>query len=532
MNISEPEKYSHSRQTLLVYLYYRVALSGVMFAMFLTGLAPNILGSQSEEIYYYTSLLYFVAAFASPFGFPAESLRYSKKRINFLLAVDVCAQLVLIHASAGMESGLGYLLIITTAMINIFVRGQIAYSYAAVISIVLIVDNLYLHQNSQTFVRIMFSAGTLGTLLFATTIALQYFTEKIRRTTEEAAAQSRHIRNLQEIAQNIVTRMQTGVIVVDNDLKIELMNASAKQMLDIPLSAQVYGDYLANYRELAPVLKHWEEIIKKNEATIIKTRPGFEIRINVAHLETGGIQKNIFYLDDYASIKQYAQQLKLASLGRLAARIAHEIRNPLGAISHASELLQESESLEDTDKRMTEIIKGNCGRVNEIIENTLSLSRRREPQLELINLAEWLPNYLAEAQEKQKKHIQLEIKAENLLTRFDAIHLQQVLSNLIDNGLRYSEEKQGKPWLKIEVDFQATDTKPYIEIVDCGDGIPIDRVTEIYEPFYTTSEKGTGLGLYICKELVEINHATLHYKRIDNELSCFRIDFAHHQRMR
>lgn len=532
MTTSRQDETNHSHQTLLVYLYYRIALSGVLLLMFVVDIAPNTLGAKSDALYFCVSIAYFVFAFLSPFIFPAKSLRHSIRRINFLLTIDVLAQLALIHASNGMDSGLGYLLIITTAMINIFARGQLAYTYAALMSIALILDNLYLHQYSNELPRVMFSCGTLGVLIFSTTIALQYLIEKIRKTTAEAERQYRHARNLQEIAQNIVTRMQTGVIVVDNELRIELMNTSAKQMLDIPIDSLVYGDYLANYRELAPVLKRWDEIIQSKQATVLRVRAGFEIRVNVAHLETGDIPKNIFYLEDYSSIKQYAQQLKLASLGRLAARIAHEIRNPLGALSHASQLLAESHAIEATDKRMTEIIQSNCGRVNEIVENTLALSRRKEPQLELIDLAEWLPRYIDEAHYQQKDNIHLNIENASLLTRFDPTHLQQILANLIDNGLRYSGEINTVPWLELKVAMQSSDAKPYLEVKDNGKGIPQEKVPEIFEPFYTTSEKGSGLGLFISRELAEINHATLHYKRSADGLSCFRIDFSHHQRMR
>ena len=532
MNVSTHEELQHNQQTLLVYMYYRVALSGVLLAMFLASITPNILGAKSSQLYYFACLSYFATSFVSPFIFPVSSLKNSRKRINLLLSIDVGAQLVLIHACDGVVSGLGYLLIITTAMINIFVRGQLAYTYTAFMSIVLIADNIYLHYGSEKTNQVLFTSGTLGVLLFATTISLQYFTEKIRRATADAAKQSRYIKNLQEIAQNIVTRMQTGVIVVDSELKIEMMNSSAKQMLDIPPKSQVYGEYLANYRELAPVLKSWEGILQKNEATILKVRPGFDIRVNVAHLETDGLPKNIFYLEDYASIKQYAQQLKLASLGRLAARIAHEIRNPLGALSHASQLLAESEALDKTEKRMTEIIQSNCSRVNQIIENTLALSRRKEPNLEQVDLAVWLPKFIRDSQFQLKESIQLEIQNDKLLTRFDLTHLQQILSNLIDNGLRHSTDKNEQAWVKIIAGNQAHDDRPFIEIQDNGPGISQDKLADIYEPFYTTSEKGSGLGLYISKELTEINHATLHYTRGADELTCFRLNFSHYQRTR
>ncbi len=522
----------HSLQTLQVYFYYRLALSGLLMVMFFTGVADNVIGSESAMLYLYTCVLYVCFAISAFFVFPPRSLRYSQKRVSALLAIDILALLVMVHASGGIQSGIGYLFIITAAMVSIFARGQIAYAYAAFISIAVLADSVYLFHGTSELTRNIFSSGTLGLLVFATCTALQYLTSRIESSVEEAEQQARHIRDLQEMAENIVTRMQTGIIVIDHEMRIELMNASAKQMLDLPADTKIFGNYLAELRELAPLLRDWEAIQRAKESKILKIRPGTEIRINVAPLDTAGAPKNIFYLEDYSAIKQHAQQLKLASLGRLAASIAHEIRNPLGALSHAAQLLNESDSIDVADQRLTEIILNNCGRVNEIIENTLTLSRRREPKPELIDLALWLPQFIQEAQSHHRESITLTIKSQELRTKFDPTHLAQILANLIENGLRFSLKDTGEEDVEIEAGMMASDEKAYIEVKDTGNGVPNERLHEIFEPFYTTDEKGSGLGLYICRELAETNHASLHYKRSDDRRTCFRIDFPHHQRMR
>lgn len=522
----------HNPQTLQVYLYYRLALSGLLVVMFYSGIASSILGTSHPKIYLYCSLAYFTFSLASFFVFPPKSLLNSQKRIAILLFIDIAVLLILIHLSGGISSGLGYLLIVSAAMTSFFIQGQLVFAFSAFIALAIIANTFYLFRDSEDFIKNIFASGVLGTLVFSTTTALFFLTSNIRKKSAEAEEQARYISNLHEIAQNIVTRMQTGVIVVNSSLKIELMNASAKQMLEIPDNIRMYGEGLSELRELAPLLKSWETILQEKKSSVMKLRRGTEVQVSVARLETGNITKNIFYLDDYLTIKQQAQQLKLASLGRLAASIAHEIRNPLGALSHAAQLMSESEDINNSDKRMIEIILNNSRRVNEIVENTLSLSRRQEPLLQRLDLAEWLPQFLTDSQAQHKKAIVLDTEDDSLLTRFDPTHLSQILNNLIENGLRYSEKATGIPEVTILAKHIDDDEKTFIEIIDNGVGISYEDVTRIFEPFFTTDINGSGLGLYISKELAEINRASLHYRRTADGKSCFRLNLPHYQRTR
>ena len=522
----------HSYQTLQVYHYYRFTLSGLLLASFYAGISENVLGAKSNDLFFYGSWAYFLFTCASFFVFPAHILKSSTTRITLLLISDVAFVLMLVHASGGVQSGLSYLLIVATAMSSFFLRGQRIYAFAAIVCIAILGDTIVLHHREPSFYRILFSAGVLGLLVFMAAASLAYFITKLQLKSEEADDQLRRIKNLQEIAQNIVTRMQTGVIVVNGELQIELINEAAKQMLDVPSRRTLYGRYLADLRELLPLLKSWEETLGSARATVIKLRPGVEIRANVAELDTGDTQKYIFYLEDYLAITQHAQQLKLASLGRLAASIAHEIRNPLGAIAHAAQLLAESEKLTKADARLSDIIVSNSRRVNEIVENTLALSRRREPRPQLLELATWLPEFIEHSQTQYSDQIELRLKSKALRVRFDPAHLSQILSNLIENAVRFSRKSASKPEVIVEAGLIESDERVYIEVRDNGEGINPDDLAHIYEPFFTRDERGSGLGLYISRELAEINHASMHYYRSAEHMSCFRLNLSHYQRMR
>jgi two-component system sensor histidine kinase PilS (NtrC family) len=227
-------------------------------------------------------------------------------------------------------------------------------------------------------------------------------------------------------------------------------------------------------------------------------------------------------LEDIALYNQRVQQGKLASLGRLTASIAHEIRNPLGAISHAGQLVAESENLSGADRRLTDIIQTQCSRINVIIEDILSLSKRHDSKREQIELTDWMEQFLKNFKSAHQNHentFRLTHEETPLQAFIDPNHLRQILNNLCENALKY-----GKPELgHILVRTYSHQDLPCIEIIDNGSGISHKNLKNLFEPFFTTSTNGTGLGLYISKELAELNQAKLSYYLTDNNRSCFRL---------
>ena len=250
-------------------------------------------------------------------------------------------------------------------------------------------------------------------------------------------------------------------------------------------------------------------------------------------LQRGEQRDTLIFLDDISQIAQQAQQLKLASLGRLTAGIAHEIRNPLGAISHAAQLLQESDELTGPDQRLAQIIQDQSRRMNLVIENVLQLSRRRQAEPQLLDLKYWLHRFASEFRNASGpgQTLHIETNSGTIQTRMDPHQLTQVLTNLVQNGLRYSSQKNkvGQVWLKLFRDPESD--LPVLEVMDDGAGVPAEQVQHIFEPFYTTENKGTGLGLYISRELCESNQARLDYRPRETGGSCFRITFAHPRKL-
>lgn len=537
---------------LRVYTYYRTLLGSVLLLMFQGQFAAKALGTDNPELFFYTSLIYTGINFVTLVMMWRLSYAPSQRKLFSSLFIDIIAIALLMHASGGAVSGLGYLLLVAIAAGGMMLRERIAILLAAITTIIVVSEGLYRFFLITADNKLMFASGSLGALAFVTTLVFQYLTKKIRVSTEEAQAQAKHAAHLQKLAQLIVERMRTGIVVLNQEQEIELFNQSAINMLGLNGRTQ-QKIALADIAPLKEKLASWQEQRKDHSPLLkLQTTTNTELKVNFAHLEQNNSNETLIFLEDVRALHQQAQQLKLASLGRLTASIAHEIRNPLGAISHASQLLGESTNLAADDQRLLDIINNHSKRVNQIIENILQLSRRRAANPERICLNEWLTAFIADYKTSKSDGHQIHIsllqktlgdspitdeqntaKKRNTNTKldieakFDVSQLQQVLTNLFDNGIRYSKSNTGKASLLIEIGIDAHQQQPYIRIIDYGVGIPEQNTKHLFEPFFTTESTGSGLGLFICKELCEANQANIAYMRTSAGESCFHLQLAH-----
>lgn len=532
---------------LRVYTYYRTLLGSLLLMMFQIQFAPKILGNDNPTLFFYTSLAYTAINFMTLIVMWRLKYSPSQRKLFGSLLIDVVAISLLMHASGGAVSGLGYLLLIAIAAGGIMLRERISFFLAAITTIVVIGEGTFRFLIITQDNKSLFASGTLSALAFLTALLFQYLTKKIRLSYAEAETQAAQAAHLQKLAQLIVERMRTGIVVLNKNLDIELCNQAALKLLGVS------GDTNEKLR-----LEHFPELYKKHQSwqrnsndhspyLKINGETTTEAKANFAYLEQGSANEVLIFLEDVRSINQQAQQLKLASLGRLTASIAHEIRNPLGAISHASQLLEESEALPASDHRLLDIINNHSKRVNQIIENILQLSRRRAAKPAQINLQQWIPSFIADYKSSKSNGYELKILVReknigesqgefnfddssnitSLDAKFDTSQLQQVLTNLCDNGIRYGTKHANRPDLRIEIGVDISQQQPYIRVIDYGAGISNDNSKHLFEPFFTTENTGSGLGLYICKELCEANQAIISYKRTDNDESCFHLQLAH-----
>ncbi|HEX7764154.1 MAG TPA: ATP-binding protein, partial [Cellvibrio sp.] len=515
--------------------------------MFQIEFAPQVLGQDNPHLFFYCSIGYTAINFITLVVMWRVKYAPSQTKLFGSLLIDVVAISLLMHASGGATSALGYLLLIAIAAGGIMLRERISLFLAAITTIVVIGEGAYrfviLTQDSKA----VFTSGILSALAFLTALLFQHLTKKVRLSYAEAEAQAKQAAHLQKLAQLIVERMRTGILVLNDQLTIELHNHAALKLLGTN-SDSIENLSLSEFPELYKKHQSWQRHSNDHSPFLkIDGDTPNQIKVNFAYLEPDKTNEVLIFLEDVRSLNQQAQQLKLASLGRLTASIAHEIRNPLGAISHASQLLGESPQLPQSELRLLDIINNHSRRVNQIIENILQLSRRRPTQTLPINLREWIPAFIRDYKAGKSNGQQLEIalleknlrdsrseshnrnilKVGALEAKFDTSQLGQVLSNLCDNGLRYSTKKTGRPDLRLEIGVDIGHYQPYIRVIDYGPGISDDNAKHLFEPFFTTENTGSGLGLYICKELCEANQAIISYTRTSQGESCFHLQLAH-----
>jgi two-component system sensor histidine kinase PilS (NtrC family) len=237
----------------------------------------------------------------------------------------------------------------------------------------------------------------------------------------------------------------------------------------------------------------------------------------------------LILLEDSEQATERLQQIKLAALGRLTAGIAHEIRNPLAAISHAAQLLQESTNANASDRRLAQIVHDNVKRANRIITDVLDLARRDRVKPERLTLAPWLEHFtqeFAHNTDRRPPEWRQRVEPGSLTVSFDPHQLRQVLWNLCTNACQHGVQPGESPRVELRALLESGRGRPFLEVRDAGPGIPEENIAKLFEPFFTTRAQGTGLGLYLARELCEANRAQLQYLPIAEGGSCFRITFA------
>jgi len=238
----------------------------------------------------------------------------------------------------------------------------------------------------------------------------------------------------------------------------------------------------------------------------------------------------LMYIEDTRIQREKQQDVKMASLGQLTANIAHEIRNPLGAISHAAQLLSESPDLDKADERMIQIIQANSKRMNGTIESVLNLSRKNNPKREHIRLKLWLNEFINDfimQSSLTKKQIGLFLDMPDASIQFDPTHLHQVMWNLCRNAEKYARENASELMIDIQGTHPSHTRDIVLSVIDNGKGVPDKNIERLFEPFFTTSSQGegTGLGLFMARELCLSNGASLEYIKLPAGGSCFRLTF-------
>ncbi len=510
---------------------FRLLIALSLLGLFFARSDPRIFGHAYPILFAATATGYFVFAV-----FSAISLRQRWVALGTLgttqVLVDIVVVVVLMHASGGITSGLGGLLVVFVGAGSLVLPIQYPAVLAAIATFATLGEQV-LAQLSGFETGVSYpAAGILCAIIFAMAMAAQPLARRIQASEALARKFGIDLQNISELNEYIVQHLRESIVVVDADDTIRLINSSALQLLGA--SEPVSGTALGTTSEpLAEYIDRWridKSLSSHAEFTLISEGNSVRITAHLAPLGKDGQRSGpiLIFLEDVSIMNARVQQSKLASLGRLSASIAHEIRNPVGAMSHAAQLLQESSGLSDDDIRLTEIIQTHSGRVSHIIDNVLQLSRRESSRPERFSLKDWLDDFASEfvrTLELQEGEFTIKDFARDIEVRMDRSHLRQVMWNLCDNAVKYASETGGI-LVEVQAGRMQNQGRPYLEVLDCGFGVDKATADKIFEPFFTARSGGTGLGLYISRELCELNRATLLYLDRPGGGSIFRIVFA------
>lgn len=455
------------------------------------------------------------------------------------IVIDIIFITLLMHATGGSQNGLGLLLIITIVTAGLVSNGRLALFYAAIASIGLLLEQSYQIIRWNESVSSYTQPVMLSLSCFATAWLAYSLAKRMQHSEALASARGIDLENLAQVNALITQEMHDGVLVIDQNFNIRHHNLQAESLLSLQKS-NANNITLANSTpEIAAAFNHW---LATGEAESIVTIDNRELKLrfmpirslNNSKPQNHSLTPNtnqdlndsansyfgaVIFIQDWSQLQASAQQAKLAALGRLTANIAHEIRNPLSAISHANQLLQEDETSASTT-RILNIVADNIQRIDQIIKDVLELNRRDRTQQEQIELGQFLRDFYTQFCAVEKvptTHFQLTLPPQKQTIYFDQRHLTQILWNLCKNAWQHSHKQVASIHLScVEISHAGIN----IEITDDGSGVSEQNQTKLFEPFFTTKNTGSGLGLYISRELAQANGASLQYQT-QNAVSTF-----------
>jgi len=496
-------------RTLVVFSAYRVVLALGLAGAYAFLNAIFQLGVQQPGIAVTTLVAYAVASvlLVGPALLRVPSLSL---QVTAAVLVDVLSITILMHTSGGIRSGIGVSLLISLAAAGLITRGRLAFFHAAVAAIAILLEQAFQVWRFDAPPSDFLQSGLTSAALFATA-GLGWTLARYARTSETIAQQRTiDLANLSQINELVIRDMQDGMLVVDPEGTIRQHNPRAAQLLG-PLPAG-RRPLLAEYSpEIARIMESWR---RGPESTFLQFRSpqsDAELAVHFVAIGSGEPPPTVIFIEDVGRLRAQAQQMKLVALGRLTASIAHEIRNPLSSINHAAELLAESERGQAGDDRLVTIIRENVERLDRIVQEVLYLNRRDRAQPEAIEPGAFLEQFVTDFCNTEKvpeEGVRIEARTARRMS-FDRQHLHQVLWNLLRNAWRHGGRRPGS--VRVTLDEGDAPGLLRLEVADDGPGVAQESLAHLFEPFFTTDAKGTGLGLYIARELCEGNGARIEY---------------------
>lgn len=446
---------------------------------------------------------------------------------TYSLVTDIVFLSLLVVAYGGVAGGVGILLVFTSGAAAVLLPLRLALLLASIASLTMIGTALWLVLGGSGGGEDMVQAGLFGvTAMGAALMAnqLAYWARDFRLIAEK---RKETLTELEQVNELIIRRMRTGVVAVDQTNLVRVMNESAWFLLGSPPVRQRVLRSLSPRLDAA--LGEWKRNPASEPRPVVLEPSQAQILPSFVSLPSETGLGAMIFLNDNNVVARRAIELSVNSLAKLSGSIAHEIRNPLAALNHASQLLEESPQIRLAEMRLIHIIQNHAKRMNGIVENILQLSRREQSRPELVPLHSFLPEFANEFETSQTNRaldFQAAIDPQETFVLYDRGQLAQCLWKLLDNAVDHASKDKQTPRVRLALRRDEEAGFCVITVADNGPGISKAALGKIFEPFYTTRKEGSGLGLYIARQLCEANQAELTVDSQPGEGAYFHIRLA------
>ena len=458
-----------------------------------------------------------------------------RQHVVVAIAIDIAAAALATHALPGAGPGIALMLVFNVAAASLFLPLRAGIVVAGLAAAALFGEYVWRQLDNSSSPRHLGEIMMYAVAYFASVALIHELGRQMRQSQALADRKGAEAANLAEINDMVIRRMRTGVLLVDATGRIRMANEAAVLLLDDDTAFVADSDPAMpeeriqgrSLPEIAPDiglrLADWLRTGDSDDAPLVYGPENAEILPRFARLLADD-DAILIFLDDTSLLSRRAELITLAAMGRFSASLAHEIRNPLAAINYATQLLEESEGIGSSDRRLLQIIHQQCQRTNGIVESVLSLARRERAKPGHVELTSFIEHFIADYRlitPEENAQVRSSHERSQLPAMFDTQHLQQILTALVNNAVRYGRMPGDIARITLHTELQGG--MPTISVLDRGPGIPEAVAAQLFRPFFTTSESGTGLGLYIAQELCRANEATLEYIPVPAGGACFRI---------
>lgn len=519
-----PVHASHQHRELYFFALFRVLEAAILGIVAFTPLGATMATIQQPVVLQVATMTYF---FASAFlTYTSRRPEYGLRRQAAMgLVFDIGAWGIALIVMHGGESGLAMFMVFNLGAAALILTPAASLGFGTVAALVILAEYFYNKLSPGGEARTAAEATMFSVTYLGTVMLCQQLRRQMSESEELAKRRGQDLASLSELNELVIRRMRTGILVVDGSHKIRLANEAAWALMGGGAQSK---DLLTVSPELQRALWDWrnERMDKPPAMTFFDGGP--EVLPRFVSLSQSD-KLFLIFLDDSRVYSGRAEELTLATLGRLSASIAHEIRNPLAAINYSTQLLEESPDLKETDRRLLEIIHSQCTRMNGIVQNILGLARQERSQTESIELVAFSRDFVRDYAESHPLETDVLLATDpgtRVVALADRAQLHQVLTILVHNALTYGRQPSQPAKVTVAVRRDPASGSPVLEVIDRGPGIPPRIAEQVFAPFFTTSAHGTGLGLYIAKQLCEVNQSVLSFEPVAGGGSCFRIVLA------